>query len=820
MSHEHLETLVDQLDLEEQISLLSGQDLWSVTPIERLGIGALRVTDGPNGARGANGSGGLLEGAPAACFPAGISIGASWDVDLAEEIGAAIAEEVKTKGAHVLLAPTVNIHRSVTNGRNFECYSEDPELTAKLAVRYIKGLQDKGISATIKHFVGNESEIERTTMSSEIDERALREVYLRPFEDAVKVAGTWGIMTSYNRLNGTFTSEHDWLLTDLLRGDWKFDGVVMSDWFGSHSTAETVNAGLDLEMPGPTRDRGDKLVDAVRTGKVSAGMIRERALNMLKLMDRTGALKDLRPHKESSVDQPAHRALVRKAGAAGAVLLKNEGQILPLSKPKGKIAVIGPNAKVARIMGGGSAHLTPHYQISPWQGLVDRLGEEALVYVEGCTNHRFEPLWISDIRADYFDNQSFEGHPVHVEQMASAEMMWAPPVAKGRVSDPRRFSVRMTGTYIAAKTGLHQFGVNAAGFIKLFVDGDLVSDAHSDWQPGRTFFEDGCDPVVGEKMLQQGQRCTIRLEFVSNEACKLVYGAFRAGIGIDLTDKDIADAAIAARSAETALVFVGRSGEWDTEGSDLDTITLPGRQNDLITAVMSANPRTIVVLQTGGPVEMQWADHVPAILQAWYPGQECGNAIADILFGDVDPGGRLPQTFPRLWQDNPSFSQDAAVYPGLDGSVRYEEGVFIGYRHYQKKGIEPLYPFGFGLSYTRFDLAPLGIKKGGDKLAICVKVGNVGKRAGSTVVQLYLGDDEASVERPERELKAFRKLVLDAGDSAEIDFILTLRDFAFFDVGQRAWIVEKGDFSIHVGFSSVDIRQSVKVSMGPASLAP
>nr|WP_244466936.1 glycoside hydrolase family 3 N-terminal domain-containing protein [Devosia geojensis] len=327
MTAAELEALVDAMTLEEQVSILSGEDFWSVPAVPRLDIGKLRVTDGPNGARG---GGSLIGGVKSASFPVGIALGATWNVELVTEIGAALADEVKSKSAHMLLAPTVNIHRSVTNGRNFECYSEDPILTGELAAAYITGLQGQGIAATIKHYAGNESEIERTTISSQIDERALREIYLVPFEWAVKKASTWGVMSSYNKLNGTYTSEHNWLLTTVLRNEWGYDGIVMSDWFGSHSTVETVNAGLDLEMPGPTRDRGDKLVAAVKSGEVKAATVRERALNVLRLMDRTGALTDTRAFEERADDRPEHRALIRRAGAEAAVLLKNEG-VLPLS---------------------------------------------------------------------------------------------------------------------------------------------------------------------------------------------------------------------------------------------------------------------------------------------------------------------------------------------------------------------------------------------------------------------------------------------------------------------------------------------------------
>lgn len=674
MSEDRIRELVEQMTLAEQVSLLSGGDFWSVPAIPRLGIHKLRVTDGPNGARG---GGGLAGGVKSAAFPVGIALGASWNPALVKEIGGALADEVKSKGAHVSLSPTVNIHRSVTNGRNFECYSEDPVLTAQLAGAFIAGLQEQGIGATIKHFAGNESEIERTSIDSMVDERALREVYLYPFEYAVKIAGTWGIMSSYNKLNGVFASENEWLLGQVLRHEWKYAGVVMSDWFGSHSTAPAINAGLDLEMPGPTRDRGQKLLDAVNAGEVSAATIQLRATNVLRLADRTGAIDDERSGDEHADDRQVHRALIRRAGAEAAVLLKNDG-LLPLDPATlGKIAVIGPNAKVAQIMGGGSAQLNPHYAVSPWQGLEAKFGEDRLIFAPGATNQRFEP------EAEQRDEET------------------------------------------------------------------------------------------------------------------------------------IAAAAAAARSAEVAIVCVGRNGEWDREGADLEDIRLPGRQDELVSAVARANPRTIVVLQTGGPVEMPWRDEVAAILEAWYPGQEAGNAIADVLTGAAEPGGRLPQSFPARWNDNPVHSQDREIYPGLNGRMRYEEGVFIGYRHYDRRGIAPMFPFGFGLSYTSFELTDLAIDASRFEAAGAVRayvsVTNTGARAGSEVVQLYVGDEASSVPRPVKELKAFAKLALAPGETRRITLDLGPRDFAFYNVAGHNWVVEPGSFALLVGISAADIKLSGQV---------
>ena len=515
-------------------------------------------------------------------------------------------------------------------------------------------------------------------------------------------------MSSYNKLNGTYTAEHRWLLTEVLRGDWGFDGAVMSDWFGSRSTAPTINAGLDLEMPGPPRDRGAKLIAAVEAGEVEAAAVRRSALNVLRLMQRTGALHDHGPHRERADDRPAHRSLIRRAGAEGAVLLKNDG-ILPLAKAAtGRIAVIGPNARTAQIMGGGSAQLNPHYRVSPWDGLVAALGgDDRLAYAVGCTNDRFEPLLTSRFKVAFFASDDLSGPVVHESAMDEAQAFWFGAVADGKV-DPSSYSARLTGTFVPEASGLHRIGVFAAGLARVHLDGKLVADAWTDWKPGRTFFEEGCDEVVGLADLEAGRAHEIVIDFATKPSRNLTFAAFRVGIGKPLGKAEISAAAEAAASAETALVFVGRNGEWDTEGSDLLDISLPGRQDELVFAVAAANPKTIVVLQTGGPVEMPWLDDVAAVLQAWYPGQEAGNAIADVVFGDAEPGGRLPQTFPVRWADNPTGGRDPEVYPGRDGKVRYAEGLFVGYRHYDRAGIAPLFPFGHGLSYTRFELTELG----------------------------------------------------------------------------------------------------------------
>jgi beta-glucosidase len=543
-------------------------------------------------------------------------------------------------------------------------------------------------------------------------------------------------------------------------------------------------------------------------------MIRTRVLNVLRLMERVGAIDDHGPFAERNDDRPEHRALIRRAGAEAAVLLKNDKAILPLTGT-GRVALIGPNTRVAQIMGGGSAQLNPHYRVSPLDGLTAALGADRLVVAEGCDNSRFQPLIRGAFEVTYFAAPGLMGDPVHTETIDDALAFWISRVADGKVN-PVRFSARLTGRYTPTQSGAFRAGLYSAGRSRMLIDGKLVVDAWTHWTRGRTFFEEGCDEVVADLTLEAGRAYDIVIEFSIEEPALLGLAAISAGIGPVLGDVALAEAVAAARSAETALVFVGRNAEWDTEGSDLVDITLPGRQNELVAAVAAVNPRTIVVLQTGGPVEMPWINAVAGVIEAWYPGQEAGNAIADVLTGAVAPSGRLPQTFPRQHRDNPAHSQDREVYPGLNGRVRYEEGVFIGYRHYDRHGVTPLFPFGFGLTYTDFALSDLALDATrfavDGVLGVSVTLTNTGARDGADVVQIYVGDPEASVPRPEKELKAFSKVHLAAGASTRVSFSLPPRAFAFYDVTAGGWAIEPGRFIIRAARHAGDAGLEAEVT--------
>jgi beta-glucosidase len=804
--------LLAQLTIDEKAALLAGVDFACTCAIERLGIPALKTTDGPTGARG-NPDG----TATAVCFPVASALAATWNVDLIAAVGAALAEEAKTKGAQILLGPTVNIHRSPLAGRNFECYSEDPHLTARLAVAYIDGLQQHGVGACIKHFVCNDSEFERHTISSQVSERALREIYLVPFEAAVTEADTWAIMAAYNRINGVYACEHRRLLSDILRDEWNFRGVVISDWYAMQSTAASASAGLDLEMPGPPRFYGPALAAAVAHGEVDAGTLDTHVRRVLWTAWRSGRLAQPASGEEQSVDRPEHRALARRVAAESIVMLKNDRDVLPLDRSRLlTLAVIGPNARVATIQGGGSSMVRPHYTIHPLAALHERCGDGVtLVHELGCRNDRYcqalDPKLLQPIdeggrglRIEYFDSLDLSGPPIGSRAVRGVTWAWFDPLPG--LSAPNRFSARWTGTLVPTASGRYVFGVSAIGRARVFVDGVEVADNWSDPQPSELFFGRGSREVRGAVELIAGRHVALVVEYSSPGP-----GLAAIRFGIDPAEPpDLMDRAVAAAAhADAAVVIVGTNGDWETEGSDRVDMLLPGRQNELIERVAAVNSNTVVVLNTGSPVAMDWIDRVPAVLQTWFGGQEFGHALTDVLFGDVNPSGRLPTTFPKRLQDTPTFLN----YPGEHGEVRYGEGIFVGYRYYDTKDVVPLFPFGHGLSYTTFEYRDPQARHSGENVEVTLTVANVGSRAGHEVVQLYVRDLGASVARPDKELKAFAKIALQPGERQTVRFQLGPRAFAFHDPSRREWVVEPGEFELLLGTSSRDVRAVVPITL-------
>lgn len=659
-----VEELVASMTLAEKAALCAGRDFWSLYGVPRLGVPEIAVSDGPYGLRKERSSSEVQLGdsVPATCFPTSVGMASTWDPDLIEEVGRALAAEARAEGVSVLLGPGVNIKRTPLCGRNFEYFAEDPLLAGRMGAAWIRGVQSQGVGASLKHFAANNQEERRFTVDALVDERALREVYLAAFEGAVTGGSPWTVMCSYNRVNGVYAAEHEWLLTRVLREQWGFDGIVVSDWGAVNERVAGLAAGLDLEMPGFGGHHDQLVVDAVDSGELPVEVLDRTVARLLTLIGRTAPART----GGHTYDRDAHHALAGRVAADGTVLLKNDGGLLPLS-PGGRIAVVGAFAKQPRFQGAGSAHINPHRVDDAYTRLAEH-----------------------------------------------AELAYAPGYRR---------------------------------------DSDEVDEAL------------------------------------------------------------LAEAVAVARGADTVLVHIGLTESYETEGLDRAHLRLPASHDALVRAVAAVNLRTVVVLSNGAPVEMPWHADVPAIVEGYLGGQAGGSAVADVLFGVAEPGGRLAETFPHRWADNPVHT--LATGPR---QAEYRESVFVGYRWYDTSGTDVLFPFGHGLSYTTFDLTGLTVA-GTDPVEVTVTVTNTGPRAGSEVVQVYVHDTGATGGRPEQELKGFAKVRLAPGESRAVTVPLDRRAFAWYDVAAGRWAVTAGRYEIRVGASSRDIRATAVVDVtgdGPA----
>lgn len=802
-----IDDLVSQMTLEEKISMLAGADLWHSVAVPRLGIHQFKVTDGPNGARGALGS----MGPKSVATPVGIALGATWNPRLVEKVGNVLADELEAKGAYILLAPTVNIHRTPVAGRNFESYSEDPFLSGMIASAYIKGIQDKGKGACIKHFVANDQEYERFSISSEVDERTLREIYLEPFRIAIRNSKPWAVMSSYNRVNGTYACENEHTLQDILKDEWGYDGIVMSDWFGSYDT-EVPAGGLDLEMPGPARWMAvEHVKNALNNGTLTEDRLNDKVRRLLGVLEKAGLLDNPILWAETGEDKPQHRKIMREAAQEAIVLLKNDGT-LPLKKVK-SIAVIGPYANAAQILGGGSSSVTPHYVVTPFEGIKNRAGKIRVETAPGCHIYKNLPapapemLSTADgqtgLSLQLFNGTEFSGDPLYSEVTTRVQHGWfdrsVPNV------DQECFSMRMEGFFTPKESGVHTLALAGVGWSKLYFDGKLLLDHSHDSDMGQQ--------LTKEIKLKAGKAYPIKVEYYWKGSPR--YRSVGIGHQPPQPRDTIAEAVKLAKRSDVVVLVASLNGEWETEGADRVDMKLPGAQNELIERVAKANKNTIAVVNVGSPVEMPWINNVPAVLQLWYNSQEQGNALADILFGDENPSGKLPTTFPVRLEDNPAYIN----YPGENGKVRYGEGIFVGYRYYDTKKIAPLFPFGHGLSYTTFKYSNLRIGAKSltpsQTLKVKVDVTNTGKVAGKEIVQLYMRDVRSTFARPEKELKAFEKVELKPKQTKTLTFTLDREAFWYFDVFKNKWNVEPGEFKVLVGASSRDIRLGGSVTVVP-----
>ncbi|MFF3375269.1 beta-glucosidase [Streptomyces sp. NPDC002680] len=801
-----VEAALARLDLDAKARLLSGQDSWSLPALPEIGLRSLVMSDGPIGVRGTR----WTADDPSVALPSPTALAATWDPELARRAGVLLAQEARRKGVHVLLAPTVNLHRSPLGGRHFEAYSEDPYLTGRIGAGYVNGVQSGGVGTTVKHFVANDAETDRFTVDNLVPERALRELYLAPFEAIVENAHPWGIMTAYNTVNGTTMSEHRYLVNEVLRGEWGFDGYNVSDWTAARSTTGAIDGGLDVAMPGPRTVYGAPLTKAVRDGAVAETTLDGAVRNVLRLAARVGVLEGAEPAVAELPATVDGIALAREIAHRSFVLVRNQGA-LPL--PAGHtVALSGAAARDARVLGGGSATVFPARVVSPLDGLTAALPEGALTYSVGADPNT--ELAVADkgfaLRAVCRDAA---GTVIGTGSAPNGQINWMGSDLPEGVTHDRLHTVELTGTLTPRHTGPHTFGIKGLGAFTLTVDGtthyDGIQTTDSD-DPFIAFFG---DPVPrAEVQLTADTRVEVSLAYVvafpegtpmPTVAFSLCHQEPRRA-----ADELIAEAAEAARAADTAVVVVATTERVESEGFDRTDLRLPGRQDDLVRAVAAANPNTVVVVNSGSPVELPWRDEVAAVLLSWFPGQEGGAALADVLTGAREPGGRLPTTWGAL-ADAPVTQ----VTP-TDGELPYTEGVFIGYRAWEKKGKAPSYPFGHGLGYTDWTYENAEAEgSGATGVTVTVRVTNSGTRPGRETVQAYLAPTTQDPDRPARWLAAFAGIEVAPGATAEVTLELPRRAFEIWDESANAWAFVKGSYEIQIGRSITDHRLTAPITV-------
>ncbi len=800
--------LLARLTPAEKVSLMAGGASFATQPIPRVDVPAVHFSDGPNGVRSNSDR-------AATVFPTGSALAATWNPAVIEEVGKAIGREALALGVQVMLGPDVNIQRWPLAGRNFEDYSEDPYLAGTIGSAWVRGVQSEGVGTSVKHFVGNEQELERSRVSSNVDERTLREIYLLPFEMIVKSAQPWTVMAAYNRVNGIYMTEHRHLIREVLQGEWGFDGVLMSDWGAVHTTL-AANSGLDLEMPGPPQFFGARLGQAVQNWQVEQSLVDEAARRVLRMVIRSGAL-DGRPRPSGELLSAHNRAVALQAASEAITLLKNDRGLLPLDPERvHTVAVIGPNADVPLYEGGGSANVIPSRLDTPLEALRRLAGRRLDIrYARGVDNDPVPPpadprLMSPTARRSqpglafaYYANASFEGPP----QRTGVETYFSKVLT---AADSRQISARWDGYLWPPTSGEYEFNLSAIGNASLYVDGREVIGAHrgSALPPATDFGA----AHLAKLALSAGRSYRLRIDYVSGP---IAFHSLQFGMRVPVATLE--DAVKAATGADAAIVFVGSSRFSETEGRDRQSMELEGRQNELVQAVLARNPNTIVVLGNGAPYSLPWADRVPAIVEGFLAGEEGPDALARVLLGEVNPSGKLPFSFPRRLEDSPAY-----LYYSAGRDANYGEGVFVGYRYYDKREVEPRFPFGHGLSYTTFEYSdlqvPAAVTNGGS-VPVSLDVRNTGSRGGEETVELYVGDEATTtVVRPVKELKGFRKVRLAPGEQTTVRFTLSPRDLAYYDVVHHDWAATPGSHRIFVGSSSRDIRlqQDFRWTLAPA----
>jgi len=804
---ERVEDLMSRMTLEEKVDMLGGENL-NTKENKRLCIPKILMSDGPLGPT-------ILK--HSTNYSAMINLAASFDTNLMWRVAESIGEETRVMGRNMLLAPMINIIRLPHWGRSFEAFSEDPYLSSRMTVAYVKAVQSKNVIACAKVITANNQEWNRINVDARIDERAMREIYFPSMKAAVQEARTWSVMTSYNKVNGDYGAESKYLLTDVLKDEWGFDGFTVCDWGGSHSTVKMAKAGLDLEMP-HAKFYGKKLLDAVISGEVHESLINDKVSRILKAMFRAGLFDESAYSYGGHSNTPERNALAREAALKSIVLLKNESSILPLQKDKIKsIAVIGPNGDVARMTAGGSGDLEGNYGISPFEGILNQAGKNIEVkFARGVPEGKSslpiigeEYFLLKDgkpgIEAEYFNCVDFTGEPALTRIEKNIDFDWNSGgngdsdkygSPQPGVINTNYWSGRFTGLLKSPGTGVYEIGFYANDGGSLYINGELVVDNSLADLPGQ--FKSAYYKFEADRTYE------IRANYYE------VTGTSQFRLGLEAYAPDytsVNDATALAKAADVVVLCLGLHKKMEGEANDRTELGLIAEQLDLLKKVIEVNKNTIVVLNNGTPITIsEWIDDVPAVIDAFYPGQEGGNALAEILFGIVNPSGKLPITFLEKWEDSPAYG----TYPGIREKAIYKEGIFVGYRWFDKKNIEPLFPFGFGLSYTTFKFSDLKLSsktmKQEGEMEISLKVKNTGKMDGDEVVQLYIRDKKASVEREVKALKGFARVSLKTGESKTVNMKIDKSALSFYDVKAKKWVAEPGMFEVLIGASSRDIR--------------
>ena len=817
--------LLAALDIAQKARMVSGGGTFRTSPEPAVGLRPIVTSDGPVGVRGERWD----EADTALALPSVTALAASWDEDLVRELGALLAAEARRKGVHLLLGPTLNLHRSPLGGRHFECFSEDPLLTGRIGAAYIAGVQSGGVAATAKHYVANDSETERLTLDAQVDERTLREVYLAPFEAAVR-AGVWAVMSAYNRVNGEAMSESS-LLAEPLKGEWGFDGLVVSDWGAVHSTTASGTAAVDLAMPGPNEHWGAALAAAVLDGLVDEDALDDKVLRLLRLAARVGALgapgeqglrggpEPVAPVQPPTPTDPGTRGLLRRAAAAGAVLLSNRDGLLPLdAKALRRVAVIGPNAAIARIQGGGSAAVFPAAVVSPLEGIRAALHESTRVeHAAGVrTALRPTPMERTDCHSPSSGEAGLlarylaaDGRELHAEHRLSGRIL--EPSVSTDLSDLDAIEV---GTVFRAPTaGRWRFGVIGLGRVRLEADGrTLVDEYIAPESDDPTYLH--VSPSFRQVELELGAGQEVAL--LARRTVEPEHGRVLS-LAVDpplaALDAELTAAVELAREADAVVLVVGTTDEHESEGFDRTTLRLPGGQDALVSAVAAANPATVVVVNTGGPVLMPWREEVAAVLLGWFPGQEGGDGLADVLFGLAEPGGRLPTSWPVAERDVPVLDTRPQA-----GVLAYREGLHVGYRGWLRSGAEPAYWFGHGLGYGAWEYLSVDAPRRtahGAGFTVRIALRNTGTRSSREVVQLYLARADSAVERPVRWLAGFAPVRAEPGQRVEVEIPVAARALEHWSPERGHWVAEPGVFTVLAGPSCGELPLTAPVEVVP-----